>query len=73
MFFVMSKRDEKIGTIEDLYPGLTTEEQADAEETLRRYLAVTKRVYQYISDEKPEILTELRRRASLRKQRKARR
>lgn len=69
----MSKRDEKTSTIADLYPSLTTEEQADAEETLRRYLAVTKRIYQYISDEKPEILTELRQRASLRKERKARR
>lgn len=71
MSFVMSKEDEKKMTISDLYPDLTTEEQAEAEENLRRYLAVVKRIFEHISEHNPKILTELRRRARLRRQKGA--
>jgi hypothetical protein len=54
----------------ELYPQLSTVEQAEAHETLRRYLSVVRRIFEYIRTENPKILTELRRRASLRKEKK---
>ena len=53
--------------ISDLYPELTSEQQADAEYRLIGYLAVVKRIFDRVSRENPEILTELERRAMLRK------
>lgn len=67
----MSNSNEKKITIAGQYPGLTSDEQAGAEDMLHRYLTVVARIYQHISDEKPEILTELRRSARLRKEKKA--
>ncbi len=55
-------------SIADLYPDLTTEEQSEAEDNLRRYLAVVRQIFEHIQTEKPKILTELRRRARLRKE-----
>jgi hypothetical protein len=56
-------------TIADLYPDLSPEEQAEAEYRLLRYLAVVKEIFEEICESKPEILTELERRAMLRKER----
>ncbi len=65
--FQTSSPDKKEITIADLYPELTREQQAEAEENWLRYLAVVKRIFEDICREKPEILTELERRAMLRK------
>ena len=56
-------------TVGDLYPGLSPEQQAEAEYRLLRYLAVVKRIFERIAQENPELLTELERRAMLRKER----
>lgn len=61
-------RRKKI-TIADLYPELSPEQQADAEYRLLGYLAVVKRIFERICREKPKVLTELERRATLRRQR----
>ncbi len=63
----MSIKSEKKLTIASLYPELTSAEQDEAGENLRRYLAVVKRIFDHISEHNPEILTELRRRARLRR------
>lgn len=62
------KFDREI-TIADLYPDLSPQEQREAEYRLLRYLAVVKRIFERISRENPELLTELERRAMLRKKR----
>lgn len=62
-----SSRNEKEITISDLYPQFTLEEQTAAEENWLRYLAVVRRIFEHVCREKPEILTELERRAMLRK------
>jgi len=54
-------------TIADLYPGLSPEQQAEAEYRLLRYLAVVRDIFEQITLEDPELLTELERRAMLRK------
>lgn len=56
-------------TIADLYPNLSQEEQQEAEYRMLRYLAVVKDIFEEICESKPEILTELERRAMLRRQR----
>jgi hypothetical protein len=56
-------------TVADLYPELTPEQQADAEYRMLGYLAVVKQIFESICRDKPEILTELERRATLRKKR----
>lgn len=66
----MSKIEENLITIAYLYPDLTAEEQRDAQENLRRYLGVVKRIYDHVAGNDPKILTELRERARLRKKRK---
>lgn len=63
----MSKNEEKPITGADLSPDLTAEAPSEAEDNLRRYLAVVKQIFENVVEEKPEILTELRRRARLRK------
>ena len=68
----MFKSEKKLTTIVDLCPDLTAEEQRDAEENLRRYLAVVKRIYDHVAAKDPKILTELRKRARLRKRRRIR-
>ncbi len=60
-------QNEKEITVSDLYPKLSPERQAEARENWLRYLAITKRIFEYICREKPEILTELKRRAMLRR------
>ena len=64
----MSKTEEKPITIVDLYPQLSREEQREAEDNLRRYLAVVSEILEHIQRENPKVLTELRRRARLRKE-----
>jgi hypothetical protein len=66
----MVKKKKKEITISDLYPGLEADEQLEAEENLLRYLTVVKGIFLQIQKKKPEILTELQRRASLRKESK---
>jgi hypothetical protein len=53
----------------DLYPELSSEQQGEAEYRLLRYLVVVKRIFERISFENPELLTELERRVMLRKKR----
>jgi len=53
--------------ITNLYPGLTEVQKADAEYRLLGYLAVVKRIFDRVCEERPEILTELERCASLRR------
>lgn len=67
----MSSEKEKRIAISELYPDLTIEEQTEAEENLRRYLVVVKGIFDNIAEHKPEILTEIRKGASLRKKGKA--
>jgi hypothetical protein len=50
-----------------LYPQLSPEELREAEENLRQYLAVVRRIFEYLQANDPKILTELRQRARLRK------
>jgi hypothetical protein len=63
--------DESRSKIADLYRDLTSDEQAAVEDTLRGYLAIVKRIFEHVQKHNPEILTELRRRARLRKGRKS--
>lgn len=67
----MFSKNEKRIAISELYPDLTIEEQTEAEENLLRYLAVAKRIFADISKQKPEILTEIRKGARLRKSEKS--
>jgi hypothetical protein len=55
--------------ISDLYPNLSSEQQTEAEYRLLRYLALVKDIFERICEENPNILTELERRAMLRKER----
>ncbi len=59
--------NEKEITVADLYPELSPKEQTEAKEAWLRYLRVVRRIFEYICAEKPEILTELKRKAMLRK------
>jgi hypothetical protein len=58
-------------TVADLYPDLSPEELQEAEYRMLRYLAVVKEIFEEICESKPEILTELERRAMLRKERQS--
>lgn len=66
----MHENEEQKITIADLYPRLTPDEQARAEDVLLRYLSVVKGIFERIAEENPELLTELERKAMLRKRRK---
>lgn len=57
-------------TIADLYPELSPDERTEAEYRMLRYLAVVKDIFERIARENPKLLTELERRAMLRKQRR---
>lgn len=69
----MSKKDyrqfERDITITDLYPDLSSEQQQEVEYRMLRYLAVVKEIFEELCESKPELLTELERRAMLRKER----
>jgi hypothetical protein len=41
----------KLPTIAELYPNYSSEEQAEASETLSRYLALVRRIYERIKSE----------------------
>ena len=56
-------------TIADLYPDLSPEQQAEVEYRMLRYLALAKDTFEQICEENPKLLTELERRAMLRKER----
>lgn len=55
--------------ISDLYPALAQELQSDAEYRLLKYLGIVKGIFERICRENPKLLTELARRATLRKKR----
>lgn len=55
-------------TIADLYPDLSPKEQEEAEYRMLRYLSVCKEIFEEICESQPEVLTELERRAMLRKE-----
>jgi hypothetical protein len=57
--------DEKEITIAELYPELSPEQQAEAEFYLLGYLDVVRRIFERISRENPEFLTELEKTANL--------
>ena len=63
----MPKNDHIPLTAADAFQELSEEMQAEAEYTIRRYLEVVKRIYDHVAAHDPKILTELRRRARLRK------
>jgi len=54
-------------TLANFYPQQPPEAMLEAEENLHLYLGVVKRIFENVRKEKPEILTELRRRARLRR------
>ncbi len=64
----MSKFEEKPTSVGDLYPHLSDDEQRGAEVNLRRYLTVVRQIFEHVQAQNPKILTELRRRARLRKE-----
>ena len=51
--------------IADLYPELSSEEQAKAEFNLLGYLDVVRRIFERVAIENPKLLTELENSASL--------
>lgn len=50
------------------YPEPPRRELNDAEDSLRRYLKVVRQIFEQVQGDKPDFLTELRRRARLRKE-----
>lgn len=63
----MSQKYHRKIRMAEIYPGLTAEELVEAEENLRRYVAAIKQIFNYDLHENPKILTELRKRATLRR------
>ncbi len=68
MLFGMPDPVKSPVSITTLYPELSPEELREAEENLRQYLAVVRRIFEHVQANNPKILTELRRRARLRKE-----
>jgi hypothetical protein len=68
LFLVMPDNKEKSISLSELFPQLSEEEQREAEENLRQYLAVVRRIFEHVQANDPKLLTELRRRARLRKE-----
>ncbi len=64
----MPNSEENNIPIADLFPSLRPEDQREAEENVRQYLAVVRRIFEHVQANNPKILTELRRRARLRKE-----
>ena len=50
------------------YPNLSEEQLREAEENLRQYLAVVRRIFERLERENPKVLTDLRQRANVRKE-----
>jgi hypothetical protein len=50
---------EKRMTIQEIYPDLSPEEQAEAEYNLREYALLVWRIYERVKRDNPEILTEM--------------
>ena len=63
-----TSQNEETPTIADLYPHLTSDEQAEAEFNLLGYLDVVRRIFERICREQPELLTELEKTASLKQE-----
>ncbi len=55
-------------TVAEAFPKMGEEDVGEVKETVRRYLMVVRHVFDHIHKENPRILTELRRRAKLRKE-----
>jgi len=60
--------DREKTSIAEVYPQLSPDERKEAEENLRRYLGVVQEIFQHIQANDPKTLTELRRRARLRRE-----
>lgn len=56
--------------VAEVFPKIAEEDVRDVEEAVRRYLTVVRDVFDHIHRENPTILTELRRRARLRKKKR---
>jgi hypothetical protein len=69
MFFKMPKSPTPSEFLATLYPHLSPQEQREAEENLRRYLSIVRRIFEQARANNPQLLTELRRRATVRKRR----
>lgn len=54
----MFERKKRI-TIKDVYPNLSSEEQAEAEYNLREYALLVWRIYKRVKRENPELLTKI--------------
>jgi hypothetical protein len=55
---MFEKPSEKQITIQNVYPDLSSEEQAEAEHNLKEYVLLVWRIFQRLEREDPEILTE---------------
>lgn len=68
----MSAENPEPTKIANTNPRIIQENEIAVDESLRRYLTLVKRIFEYIREHDPKTLTELRRRARLRrKSRKA--
>lgn len=56
---MFEKLKSKKPTTHHLYPGLSPEEQAEAEYNLRQYARLVWRIYERVRREDPELLTDL--------------
>jgi hypothetical protein len=63
----MSKHTKSARLVDDVYSELFREERLEAHETLKAYLGVVSRIFKHLQQYDPKVLTELRRRARLRK------
>lgn len=59
---------EKNILLSELFPQLSEERQREAEENLRKYLAVPRRIFEHVQANNPNILTQLRECARLKKE-----
>lgn len=66
LIYQQNDRDEI--TLADLYPELPSEQRSEAEYRLLRYFGIVKGIFERIAQENPRLLTELERRARLRRQ-----
>ncbi|MEQ1762144.1 MAG: hypothetical protein ABL984_03255 [Pyrinomonadaceae bacterium] len=64
----MATPENETTSLAKIYPHLSEEELREAEENLMQYLAVVRRIFDRIKRENPKVLTDLRRRANVRKE-----